>query len=592
MFTIRFYTQQFRPNHSITISGSAFNNWGIHVPGLYQEGAWIFTFEKDNYPNQIEFKFRLDCQYWQEGANNNVIIPFDGAVFDYTEANVNFPATTEIFVENSRLQRHFLQPNLDESEQYDVIVIGSGMGGGIVAEQLADFGKKVLVLEAGSYLFPTHVGNLPRRHISGKFDKHLWQLWPDFQTKNFKNPEAHVYQGAAGFNLGGRSVFWGALIPRPAWWELEPWPDEIRYQLEDVYFDKAENLMKLSRLESSYQSKAKTWFNQEFPNWHVTTAPMAVQRGDGEARTLSAGVFNTASLLMEAAMTDDTDLTINLNHAVNQLLVDEDKITGVRAYDLIARQNRTYQADKVILAAGSIESSKIVQLSGLQTESNKVGKGFTDHPIFFTHFAIPVSHPLYDRQASSKITARMTVTDDDTAHRFLIVIELGADFNQGRYIDPEFAEKHTQDRNDEMLCEIVFLCESPLVEENEVTQNGPDYEDVDITMQASQSANNLIDEMTQIKNEVLNKLNATVLENDNHFLNLAPLGGVAHEVGTLRLGENAQGVVDTQLKFDQYENLYCCDLSVFPNSLAANPSLTLAALALRLADTLREDMPP
>lgn len=70
-------------------------------------------------------------------------------------------------------------------------------------------------------------------------------------------------------------------------------------------------------------------------------------------------------------------------------------------------------------------------------------------------------------------------------------------------------------------------------------------------------------------------------------LKLAPLGGVAHEVGTLRMGINGDGVVDTNLKFLGYENLFACDLSVFPASPAANPTLTLAALAMRLADHLR-----
>ena len=48
----------------------------------------------------------------------------------------------------------------------------------------------------------------------------------------------------------------------------------------------------------------------------------------------------------------------------------------------------------------------------------------------------------------------------------------------------------------------------------------------------------------------------------------------------------ADSVVDTDLKFHEYNNLYACDLSVFPTSPAANPTLTLAALAMRLADHL------
>jgi choline dehydrogenase-like flavoprotein len=45
--------------------------------------------------------------------------------------------------------------------------------------------------------------------------------------------------------------------------------------------------------------------------------------------------------------------------------------------------------------------------------------------------------------------------------------------------------------------------------------------------------------------------------------------------------------VDENLKFHAYDNLYACDLSVFPTSPAANPTLTLAALSLRLADHIK-----
>jgi choline dehydrogenase-like flavoprotein len=68
------------------------------------------------------------------------------------------------------------------------------------------------------------------------------------------------------------------------------------------------------------------------------------------------------------------------------------------------------------------------------------------------------------------------------------------------------------------------------------------------------------------------------------------MGGVAHEVGTLRLSDRGDGVVDADLKFLSYTNLYACDLSVFPSSPAANPTLTLGALAIRLADHLKAQL--
>lgn len=67
----------------------------------------------------------------------------------------------------------------------------------------------------------------------------------------------------------------------------------------------------------------------------------------------------------------------------------------------------------------------------------------------------------------------------------------------------------------------------------------------------------------------------------------ATLGGVAHEVGTMRMADNGTGVVDADLRVLGYDNLYVCDNSVLPSSPAANPTLTLAALAIRLAEHLR-----
>ncbi|RVD86996.1 uncharacterized protein DFL_005246 [Arthrobotrys flagrans] len=66
----------------------------------------------------------------------------------------------------------------------------------------------------------------------------------------------------------------------------------------------------------------------------------------------------------------------------------------------------------------------------------------------------------------------------------------------------------------------------------------------------------------------------------------APFGVVAHEVGTMRMGVGEKGVVNTDLQFKGLDNLFVCDLSVFPWSPTANPSLTLVALAQRLASDL------
>ncbi len=65
------------------------------------------------------------------------------------------------------------------------------------------------MLEAGSYLLPTDVGNLPRQLPIGQFDKNTWHIYQDFGVINYENVEGSDFQGAQGFNLGGRSIFWG-----------------------------------------------------------------------------------------------------------------------------------------------------------------------------------------------------------------------------------------------------------------------------------------------------------------------------------------------------------------------------------------------
>ena len=81
---------------------------------------------------------------------------------------------------------------------------------------------------------------------------------------------------------------------------------------------------------------------------------------------------------------------------------------------------------------------------------------------------------------------------------------------------------------------------------------------------------------------------ATVTLADIELGELGP-GGVAHEMGSIPMPDRGgkRGIVDADLKMQYgWDNVYVCDLSVFPYSPAANPTLSLAALALRLSDRL------
>ncbi|KIW97590.1 uncharacterized protein Z519_01174 [Cladophialophora bantiana CBS 173.52] len=526
-----------------------------------------------------------------------------------------------LVTENGVVAQKLLKQNTDTSKTYDVIVIGSGMGGGVLASALADKGKKVLVLEAGSLLFHTHVGNIPRRFAIGKFQKHIWSLWETFKVINY-NQAGSNYKGAQAFNLGGRSIFWGSSIPELASWELaSPWPAVVKDYLLTPGLDGKTGYEKARRVfnaddpgPTAFQTEAKAILDRVVTGWHSSNAPVAVEYVGATNWSVPAGIFSTADLLLEDVLVETPAtrhvVTVNLNHAVWNVERDpanSRKVTGVKCYDLLANQERTYKAKQVVICAGTIESTKIALKSNLPDPNHKIGKGITDHAILYRHFVIPKSFwpptspspfsgPLSEPRSAKVLLTHPGATE--TQYAFDIIVELGAQFNQGRYVDPDHLAADTTLSNGGLLCEIVFQFYAPLNDNNKVERDSADPENpakrVNVTIHAATVPDPLLIEAKKIAKDVLTEFQAVKVEGEqdlydshgNVILETASIGGVAHEVGTLRMSSDGSGVVDENLKFHECDNLYACDNSVFPASPAGNPSLTLCALALRLADRL------
>src|SRR5215211_4811205 len=310
-------------------------------------------------------------------------------------------------------------------------------------------------------------------------------------------------------------------------WELASWPQPVRDYLMTTGYRLAEDaLNRNGPLGSAYQEDTKRRLAELLPDFDHLDAPVAVQYQGYTPLSVPGGMFSTADLLSEdrLVISPGTRIpTVNLNHAVQRVLLNGARATGVDCYDLLARRQRQYRADTVVLSAGTIESAKIALQSGLADPAGLIGKGFTDHPIWFTHFSLPAGSPFASDRASAKVWSRHRDTTVDN-HPYNVVLELGADFNQGRYVDPDNLRRQRAEKGDQTLCEIVFLFNAPLVEGNFLELAGPPAVPVRVNVQPYRPSGGLRAEVAEVAAAVLQGLGAEALVGEDLALREAALG--------------------------------------------------------------------
>lgn len=267
----------------------------------------------------------------------------------------------------------------------------------------------------------------------------------------------------------------------------------------------------------------------------------------------------------------------------------------------------------VILSAGTIGTARIALNSGLRLHNPLVGKGLMDHEIYYTRIAIErttgaPSHPL-NLQCVIKV---------DEGQLALLTVTINANFflsgstnlQTGQYLSADGSLLQPQSsgwlemKNFDTIA-ILLQFGAPLDDNNEVL-NLPTPDPVIRVRRPilhSRLPSKVQDKLAEIRNVILEKIIKPISLNKGNLdllpavppLTLLGFGVFSHEVGTMRMkgpGDNELGVVNTDLQVNYFKNLYVCDLSVFPYSPPANPSLTLTALSLRLSDHLEPNSRP
>lgn len=609
-FSIYFYTERFAPNHVITlrtdVDGQDYDIFGDYSRGLDGRGFWLFILDASRFPHGVASPVLVSLVADRNYPMRGEPLSFPSSGEHHIQENeVGFGDVPDRFIHGldnlhvfeTPIQQHSFRANHNQDIIYDAIVIGSGMSGGILADELSDRCAKVLLLEAGSLMFPTHMYNLP-----GDWDP----LKDRYFVYGHRPTTGSTFEGGVKVNLGGGSVFWSGIIQEARPWEFgEHWPRAVQdYLIKGDGYERALSLMRKQLSRGPYEEQLRSEIITKFPDYKVDKLPRArhqphlVELPDGriiQQNLLreSNGMFSTVDLLLDSMAfpkaAGNANLTINMNHMVTHIETDGRKASAVICQDLLANKRRRYRGKFIILAAGSLGSTRIALSSGLRDPNQLIGKGLTDHPNFNIRFEWPVK----DAPLSIKDHAKLMVQHAEAAdqnHPYNIEVMVNYQYWDRRVSDEELWQQVIVQPMNKVSVDVQFFFPSKLNDSNYVRLDSAAPKLL-VHTEANEGGLRYGAEVREAAvglQEVISKGRQPASSRGLRYFGGAQIG---HSGGTLRMGPAATSVVDETQRVHAYDNLYVADLSVFPSILAAKPSLTLAALSLRLADTILSQLP-
>ena len=282
---------------------------------------------------------------------------------------------------------------------FDVVVIGAGMFGGYCAEKLyrqgSAVGLRILVLDAGAYLLPSHIQNLPQR-LGGKIGGADGLRTRDNGTQNIIWGMPWIsnegFPGLA-YCIGGRSLFWGGWSPRLTNDDLANWPKEVRdYLLSTQGYASTETetgvvpstdyIVQTALYQALLKALQKAQANVKAVTV-VSEAPLAVQGSSPASGVFPFDKFSSAPFLLDAIRDDASTNTAYGDVSRRIFLVPRAQVhrlnvTGksVTSLDLsVNGQRQSLQLAPgcaVVVANGTIEATRLA-LESLGVGSTQFG---------------------------------------------------------------------------------------------------------------------------------------------------------------------------------------------------------------------------
>jgi choline dehydrogenase-like flavoprotein len=520
---------------------------------------------------------------------------------------------------------------MPSDNHFDVIIIGSGAGGGTLAHRLAPSGARVLILERGDYI-AREIENWSTRavNVEGRYaTKDVW--------RDTRGTPLHPH---TNYNVGGNTKFYGAALFRlrredfgalrhhggisPAW--------PISYDDLEPYYTEAEHLYEVHGERGVDPTEPAA--SAPYPRPPVSHEPRIQQLHDDFAR-LGYRPFHVplgirlnerdrrASACVRCATCDGHPCLVNakadaqvmcvdpaLAHAnvslltnalVRRLETNESgrEVTGV-VVDHDGSPER-YTANLVVVSCGAINSAALLLRSandrhpnGLANSSGVVGRHYMGHvnSVLMAISKCPNPTIFQKTLALNDFYFGTPEWRFPMGHISFVGKLDAATLSAGA---PAIAPGWTLELMAKHSLDFWLTSEDLPDPDNRVTLDRDGNIVLAYTPNNEEGHRRLT---AKLKSLMQQQTECAVHGHDCHVGLFArslfigqriPLAGVAHQNGTIRFGHDpATAALDVNCRAHDVDNLYVVDASFFPSSGAVNPALTIMANALRVGDHLLE----
>jgi choline dehydrogenase-like flavoprotein len=510
---------------------------------------------------------------------------------------------------------------MELSERFDVIIIGTGAGGGTLARSLAPSGKRILLLERGGFI-PREAENWDPDAVFLRSRYRPAELWLDDFGVERRCPTYYC--------VGGNTKFYGAALTRFREADFErvlhpggpspPWP--LSYADFEPFYSRAEEMYAVHGTRGLDPTEPRA--SRPYPHPAVSQEPRIQQlaadlRAEGlypfplplgvlldEARPQESRCIRCATCggfpcrLHAKADAEVMGVRPALEHSAVSLVTGANavrlqtsasgrEVTGVEVEREGARE--IYRGDIVVMACGAINSAALLLRSaceqhphGLANGSGVVGRFYMRH---LTSSLIGLS-----RETNTTVFQKTLGCNDFYLGGEREPEPLGHVQTLGRCHPGMLAAEGVPVPSGMTLPEVAHRAlELAVFTEDLPDANNRVTIERDGRIRVCYSPNNLgaHERLYGIVAEMLPRLGCDG-RLDTTSVYVGQRGGIDnanHQCGTVRFGDDPKtSALDEFCKAHELDNLYVVDASFFPSSTAMNPALTVMANALRVGDHL------